>query len=114
MDKNIDNPTGTSRAWTNWKPCWKRSSVSPMASWMMALAPSKRTYNPRRRRARWQPVTNRAVPSRRAKATEPEKVILAKSGQHTIPYEVLEQARNKPINCVSSWLSRSRPKTERE
>ncbi|MGS3183036.1 hypothetical protein ACB288_04720 [Aeromonas taiwanensis] len=28
-------------------------------------------------------------------ATEPEKVILAKSGQHTIPYEVLEQARNE-------------------
>lgn len=27
--------------------------------------------------------------------TEPEKVILAKSGQHTIPYEVLEQARNE-------------------
>jgi len=26
---------------------------------------------------------------------EPEKVILAKSGQHTIPYEVLEQARNE-------------------
>lgn len=28
-------------------------------------------------------------------ATEPEKVILAKNGQHTIPYEVLEQARNE-------------------
>ena len=28
-------------------------------------------------------------------ATEPEKVILAKKGQHTIPYEVLEQARNE-------------------
>ena len=28
-------------------------------------------------------------------ATEPEKVILAKSGQHTIPYEVLEQSRNE-------------------
>ena len=28
-------------------------------------------------------------------AAEPEKVILAKSGQHTIPYEVLEQARNE-------------------
>lgn len=27
--------------------------------------------------------------------TEPEKVILAKSGQHTIPYEVLEQSRNE-------------------
>ncbi|MDH1844656.1 hypothetical protein N5D99_07060 [Aeromonas caviae] len=26
---------------------------------------------------------------------DPEKVILAKSGQHTIPYEVLEQARNE-------------------
>ena len=26
---------------------------------------------------------------------EPEKVILAKSGKHTIPYEVLEQARNE-------------------
>ncbi len=26
---------------------------------------------------------------------EPEKVILAKSGQHTIPYEVLEQSRNE-------------------
>lgn len=28
-------------------------------------------------------------------ATELEKVILAKSGQHTIPYEVLEQSRNE-------------------
>ncbi|GJC03763.1 hypothetical protein KAM385_07920 [Aeromonas hydrophila] len=28
-------------------------------------------------------------------ATEPEKVILAKNGQHTIPYEVLEQVRNE-------------------
>ena len=28
-------------------------------------------------------------------AMEPEKVILAKSGQHTIPYEVLEQSRNE-------------------
>ncbi|MFQ2627220.1 hypothetical protein ACK3Y1_10055 [Aeromonas caviae] len=28
-------------------------------------------------------------------AAEPEKVILAKSGQHTIPYEVLEQSRNE-------------------
>ena len=31
MDNNIDNLNGT-RAWTNWKPCWKRSSVSPIAS----------------------------------------------------------------------------------
>ncbi len=28
-------------------------------------------------------------------AKAPEKVILAKSGQHTIPYDVLEQARNE-------------------
>lgn len=39
-------------------------------------------------------------------ATEPEKVILAKSGQHTIPYEVLEQSRNE-VKVLREQLAQS-------
>lgn len=39
-------------------------------------------------------------------AAEPEKVILAKSGQHTIPYEVLEQSRNE-VKVLREQLAQS-------
>lgn len=47
-------------------------------------------------------------------ATEPEKVILAKSGQHTIPYEVLEQARNETKQLREQLAQAQQAQTERD
>ena len=47
-------------------------------------------------------------------ATEPEKVILAKSGQHTIPYEVLEQARNEAKQLREQLAQSQQAQAERD
>lgn len=46
--------------------------------------------------------------------TEPEKVILAKSGQHTIPYEVLEQARNEAKQLREQLAQSQQAQAERD
>lgn len=45
---------------------------------------------------------------------EPEKVILAKSGQHTIPYEVLEQARNEAKQLREQLAQSHQAQAERD
>ncbi|MFL9704652.1 hypothetical protein [Aeromonas veronii] len=45
---------------------------------------------------------------------DPEKVILAKSGQHTIPYEVLEQARNETKQLREQLAQAQQAKAERD
>ena len=45
---------------------------------------------------------------------EPEKVILAKSGQHTIPYEVLEQARNEAKQLREQLAKSQQAQAERD
>lgn len=47
-------------------------------------------------------------------AAEPEKVILAKSGQHTIPYEVLEQARNEAKQLREQLAQSQQAQVERD
>ncbi|NEX88319.1 hypothetical protein G4923_06280 [Aeromonas rivipollensis] len=47
-------------------------------------------------------------------ATEPEKVILAKNGQHTIPYEVLEQARNEAKQLREQLAQSQQAQVERD
>ena len=47
-------------------------------------------------------------------ATEPEKVILAKSGQHTIPYEVQEQARNEAKQLREQLAKSQQAQAERD
>lgn len=47
-------------------------------------------------------------------ATEPEKVILAKKGQHTIPYEVLEQARNEAKQLREQLAQSQQAQAERD
>lgn len=47
-------------------------------------------------------------------ATEPEKVILAKNGQHTIPYEVLEQARNEAKQLREQLAQSQQAQAERD
>ena len=47
-------------------------------------------------------------------AMEPEKVILAKSGQHTIPYEVLEQARNEAKQLREQLAKSQQAQAERD
>ncbi|MGE6293741.1 hypothetical protein [Aeromonas media] len=48
------------------------------------------------------------------RAAEPEKVILAKSGQHTIPYEVLEQARNEAKQLREQLAQSQQAQAERD
>ncbi|WP_270665387.1 MULTISPECIES: hypothetical protein [unclassified Aeromonas] len=45
---------------------------------------------------------------------EPEKVILAKSGKHTIPYEVLEQARNEAKQLREQLAKSQQAQAERD
>ena len=45
---------------------------------------------------------------------EPEKVILAKSDQHTIPYEVLEQARNEAKQLREQLAQSQQAQAERD
>ncbi len=47
-------------------------------------------------------------------ATEPEKVILAKNGKHTIPYEVLEQARNEAKQLREQLAQSQQAQAERD
>ncbi|WP_421259140.1 hypothetical protein [Aeromonas sp. 602826] len=47
-------------------------------------------------------------------ASAPEKVILAKNGQHTIPYEVLEQARNETKQLREQLAQAQQAKAERD
>ncbi|QIF45240.1 hypothetical protein [Aeromonas veronii] len=47
-------------------------------------------------------------------ANAPEKVILAKNGQHTIPYEVLEQSRNETKQLREQLAQAQQAKAERD
>lgn len=47
-------------------------------------------------------------------ANTPERVILAKSGQHTIPYEVLEQARNEAKQLREQLAQAQQAQVERD
>ncbi|MFQ2114759.1 hypothetical protein ACK334_00425 [Aeromonas veronii] len=47
-------------------------------------------------------------------ASAPEKVVMAKSGQHTIPYEVLEQARNETKQLREQLAQAQQAKAERD
>ncbi|MFM4768372.1 hypothetical protein ACET82_10380 [Aeromonas veronii] len=47
-------------------------------------------------------------------AGAPEKVVMAKSGQHTIPYEVLEQARNETKQLREQLAQAQQAQAERD
>ncbi|BEE05616.1 hypothetical protein [Aeromonas veronii] len=47
-------------------------------------------------------------------ASAPEKVVMAKNGQHTIPYEVLEQARNETKQLREQLAQAQQAKAERD
>ncbi|MCJ7976768.1 hypothetical protein LOS88_09630 [Aeromonas veronii] len=47
-------------------------------------------------------------------ASAPEKVVMAKNGQHTIPYEVLEQARNEAKQLREQLAQAQQAKAERD
>ena len=47
-------------------------------------------------------------------ANAPEKVVMAKNGQHTIPYEVLEQARNEAKQLREQLTQAQQAQTERD
>ncbi|MFQ2067944.1 hypothetical protein ACK35S_02655 [Aeromonas veronii] len=47
-------------------------------------------------------------------ASEPEKVVMAKNGQHTIPYEVLEQARNEAKQLRERLAQSQQAQAERD
>ncbi|MFQ2180174.1 hypothetical protein ACK33W_02590 [Aeromonas veronii] len=47
-------------------------------------------------------------------ANAPEKVVMAKNGQHTIPYEVLEQARNETKQLREQLAQAQQAQTERD
>ncbi|WP_323063542.1 hypothetical protein [Aeromonas jandaei] len=47
-------------------------------------------------------------------AGAPEKVVMAKNGQHTIPYEVLEQARNETKQLREQLAQAQQAKAERD
>ncbi|MFB2903772.1 hypothetical protein ACE1BH_02250 [Aeromonas jandaei] len=47
-------------------------------------------------------------------ASAPEKVVMAKNGQHTIPYEVLEQARNETKQLREKLAQVQQAKAERD
>lgn len=47
-------------------------------------------------------------------ASAPEKVVMAKNGQHTIPYEVLEQARNETKQLREQLAQAQQAQTERD
>ncbi|TNH75368.1 hypothetical protein CF142_06125 [Aeromonas caviae] len=47
-------------------------------------------------------------------ASAPEKVVMAKNGQHTIPYEVLEQARNEAKQLREQLAQSQQAKAERD
>lgn len=47
-------------------------------------------------------------------ASAPEKVVMAKNGQHTIPYEVLEQARNEARQLREQLAQSQQARAERD
>ncbi|MFM5744392.1 hypothetical protein ACET6W_17055 [Aeromonas veronii] len=47
-------------------------------------------------------------------ASAPEKVVMAKNGQHTIPYEVLEQARNETKQLREQLAQAQQAQAERD
>lgn len=47
-------------------------------------------------------------------ASAPEKVVMAKNGQHTIPYEVLEQARNETKQLREQLAQSQQAQAERD
>ncbi|EPX9362307.1 hypothetical protein ACW6B7_000013 [Aeromonas veronii] len=47
-------------------------------------------------------------------ASAPEKVVMAKNGQHTIPYEVLEQARNEAKQLREQLAQAQQAQAERD
>ncbi|HHQ4662240.1 TPA: hypothetical protein ACSPZY_002678 [Aeromonas veronii] len=47
-------------------------------------------------------------------ASAPEKVVMAKNGQHTIPYEVLEQARNEAKQLREQLAQSQQAQVERD
>ncbi|WP_421323206.1 hypothetical protein [Aeromonas veronii] len=47
-------------------------------------------------------------------ASAPEKVVMAKNGQHTIPYEVLEQARNETKQLREQLAQAQQARAERD
>ncbi|MGY3922056.1 hypothetical protein LA366_02670 [Aeromonas jandaei] len=47
-------------------------------------------------------------------ASTPEKVVMAKNGQHTIPYEVLEQARNETKQLREKLAQAQQAQAERD
>ncbi|WP_421257641.1 hypothetical protein [Aeromonas sp. 600886] len=47
-------------------------------------------------------------------ASAPEKVVMAKNGQHTIPYEVLEQARNEAKQLREQLAQSQQAQAERD
>lgn len=47
-------------------------------------------------------------------ASAPEKVVMAKNGQHTIPYEVLEQARNEAKQLREQLAQAQQAQVERD
>ncbi|HHQ4892798.1 TPA: hypothetical protein ACSP31_000798 [Aeromonas veronii] len=47
-------------------------------------------------------------------ANAPEKVVMAKNGQHTIPYEVLEQARNEAKQLREQLAQSQQARAERD
>ncbi|WP_434430318.1 hypothetical protein [Aeromonas veronii] len=47
-------------------------------------------------------------------ASAPEKVVMAKNGQHTIPYEVLEQARNETKQLREQLAQAQQAQVERD
>jgi hypothetical protein len=47
-------------------------------------------------------------------ASAPEKVVMAKNGQHTIPYEVLEQARNEAKQLREQLTQAQQAQAERD
>ncbi|MCQ4052355.1 hypothetical protein [Aeromonas sp. SG16] len=47
-------------------------------------------------------------------ASAPEKVVMAKNGQHTIPYEVLEQARNETKQLREQLVQAQQVQAERD
>lgn len=47
-------------------------------------------------------------------ASAPEKVVMAKNGQHTIPYEVLEQARNEAKQLREQLAQSQQARAERD
>ncbi|QXW30893.1 hypothetical protein KXJ75_07505 [Aeromonas sanarellii] len=95
MDKNIDNLTGT-ESLDELEAMLKAIEREPDAELDDGTATDQTDVDPAPSAGEVAAGNEQANTEQGGEgATEPEKVILAKSGQHTIPYEVLEQSRNE-------------------